>query len=703
MKKNAIRILSLLLVVMTLVGVISVPVSAAYGYPMNYTITYKTKDGKTLGTKTGTVDGAADVRNALRIPSPSYDGYVLSNDNDATVTGSMISWSFPASNYVRHGSGSYTVYYEKACKMIVHYVYGASRRTAMADKTAYGKRGSGYTIYSPTISGYTPTKTVVSGSFSSESSSTTVYYYESTYTISFDANGGSGAPQSITKKYSSSISLPVSIPFRKEFTFLGWSTSSKGSVVYEPGATYSANGNATLYAVWKSKTYTISYNANGGTGAPPSQTKHHGIKLLIPSIEPTRSGYTFLGWAISSSATVPAYQPGGWYYSNTNQTFYAVWEKDPPATYTVSYDANGGSGAPGSQTKTADVALTLSSVKPYRSGYTFKGWATSKYMPGAQYQPGGKYTANVSVTLYAVWEKNTFTVSYNANGGSNAPASQTKTRGRNLTLSSVVPTRANHAFLGWAASADSTTVIYLPGESYSDEADITLYAVWQERNYDFSASGLTVTPDEIEQYGKVTVKFRLDSWDRNLPYENIPVEVLLNGTVIYSTTVNFTPYGVQNIVFDLNVGASIGEQTLVARVNWADHGSETRTGNNTTSATFTVKKVVETSASTVSVNGEYTEGTQVISSFYVGNEGSSDILPDDNVSFNFLVYTMENGSVKVISQQTWDKVVIPRRRQKPRLFQVDCPCRQCRNNLLLSRHGYARKSRTRAEQRQQYH
>ena len=72
MKKNAIRILSLFLVVMTLVGVISLPVSA-YSYPMNYTITYKTKSGKVLGTNSGTVDGAAETRNALRITSPSYD------------------------------------------------------------------------------------------------------------------------------------------------------------------------------------------------------------------------------------------------------------------------------------------------------------------------------------------------------------------------------------------------------------------------------------------------------------------------------------------------------------------------------------------------------------------------------------------------------------------------------------------------------
>ena len=168
-----------------------------------------------------------------------------------------------------------------------------------------------------------------------------------------------------------------------------------------------------------------------------------------------------------------------------------------------------------------------------------------------------------------------------------------------------------------------------------------------------------MTPDEIEQYGKVTVKFRVDNWDRNLPYANVPVEVLLNGEVIYSTTVNFSAYGVQNIVFGLNVGASLGTQTLVARINWADHNSETRTGNNSTSATFTVKKVIETSTSAVSVNGEYTEGSQVISSFYVNNEGSSDVLPEDNVSFDFLVYALENGTVKVVSQQTWDKVVIP--------------------------------------------
>ncbi len=77
-----------------------------------------------------------------------------------------------------------------------------------------------------------------------------------------------------------------------------------------------------------------------------------------------------------------------------------------PMTYTVSYDANGGSGAPASQTKTHDEALTLSAAEPSRDGCTFLGWATDKTATSAQYQPGASYTANADAVLYAVWEEN---------------------------------------------------------------------------------------------------------------------------------------------------------------------------------------------------------------------------------------------------------------------------------------------------------
>lgn len=76
----------------------------------------------------------------------------------------------------------------------------------------------------------------------------------------------------------------------------------------------------------------------------------------------------------------------------------------PARTYTVSYNANGGSGAPSSQSKTYNVTLTLSTTIPTYSGYTFKGWATSN-TGVVTYQPGGSYTGNAAITLYAIWEQ----------------------------------------------------------------------------------------------------------------------------------------------------------------------------------------------------------------------------------------------------------------------------------------------------------
>lgn len=147
-------------------------------------------------------------------------------------------------------------------------------------------------------------------------------------------------------------------------------------------------------------------------------------------------------------------------------------------SYTVKYNANGGSGAPSSQTKWKDQALTLSSTKPTRTGYAFQGWATSA-SGGVAYAAGASYTANAAVTLYAVWKANTYTVKYDANGGTGAPGNQTKTYGTALTLSSTKPTRTNYAFKGWGTSASATTVSYASGASYTANAAVTLYAVWE--------------------------------------------------------------------------------------------------------------------------------------------------------------------------------------------------------------------------------
>ncbi len=76
------------------------------------------------------------------------------------------------------------------------------------------------------------------------------------------------------------------------------------------------------------------------------------------------------------------------------------------SAYTITYDANGGSGAPSSQTKAYGIKQTLSSTKPTRNGYTFVNWNTKKDGSGTSYSAGASYTANVSVTLYAQWKQN---------------------------------------------------------------------------------------------------------------------------------------------------------------------------------------------------------------------------------------------------------------------------------------------------------
>lgn len=146
--------------------------------------------------------------------------------------------------------------------------------------------------------------------------------------------------------------------------------------------------------------YTVSYSANGGSGAPSSQTKWLGKALTLSSTKPTRTGHSFSRWNTKSGGTGTSYAPGASYTANASATLYAQWTAN---TYVVAFDADGGSGAPASQTKVYGTTLKLSSTAPGRANYDFMGWATSKGGEVA-YQPGGDYTANAAVTLYAVWE-----------------------------------------------------------------------------------------------------------------------------------------------------------------------------------------------------------------------------------------------------------------------------------------------------------
>ena len=546
--------------------------------------------------------------------------------------------------------------------------YGETVALPTTTPTRSGYTFSGWGTYSSdTSANYQPGSNYTSNSGSTLYAIWTANVPEpETYTVSYNANGGSGAPSAQVKTEDVTLTLSSTKPTRSGYTFKGWSTSKTAtSPTYYAGGSYTANASATLYAVWEQNaptTYTVSYNANGGSGAPSSQTKTHNVTLTLSSTKPTRSGYTFLGWSTSSTATSPTYYASGSYTANASATLYAVWSKNAPATYTVSFNANGGSGAPSSVTKTDGVTLYLPTTEPYRSNYEFLGWSTSSTATSPTYYAGGSFSRNANTTLYAVWEYSpeTYTVRYNANGGTGAPSSQTKTYGVNLTLSSTIPSRSGYNFLGWSTSSTATSATYSAGGSYTANAGATLYAVWEKANYEFSISNLTVSDSEPYRYGTITVKVRTDSWDQKNPYSDIPVQLYYDGQLMSTQYVDFAAYGVANLTFTLYVGDTPGNRSIEARINWPNRSSETNTGNNSVSTSINVKDFdYEMSVEDVTVSNSYIAGETVISSFTVRNDSGHDITPDKGNKAKFTAYYYNGSQKVVIATDTWNNVVIP--------------------------------------------
>lgn len=221
--------------------------------------------------------------------------------------------------------------------------------------------------------------------------------------------------------------------------------------------------------------YKLSYNANGGSGAPASQTKvgTGSATFTISSTTPTRTGYTFKGWATSKTATSAAYAAGGSITISKNTTLYAVWQA---ITYTVSYNkGTNGTGTNTTATKTHGTALTLKGAIFTRTGYTQTGWATSD--GGAKaYEPNGSYTENKAVTLYPFWTAKTYTVTFNPNGGTVSTASKTVTYGQQYG-SLPTPTRIGYKFDGWFTTSGGGTQVK-SSTTVSITANQTLYAHW---------------------------------------------------------------------------------------------------------------------------------------------------------------------------------------------------------------------------------
>ena len=163
-------------------------------------------------------------------------------------------------------------------------------------------------------------------------------------------------------------------------------------------------------------TKTLAYDMNGGSGTIEAQScwSDAACSMAVTTATPTRSGYKFLGWATSATASTATYSGGETISISTDLTLYAIWAP----VYTLSYDANGGTGNLTNQicspsATTGTCVITVSVGLPIRDDYGFLGWNTNSSATSAAYANGSRLTMNGNKTLYAVWKKNIKTVNIN--------------------------------------------------------------------------------------------------------------------------------------------------------------------------------------------------------------------------------------------------------------------------------------------------
>ena len=303
------------------------------------------------------------------------------------------------------------------------------------------------------------------------------------YAITFDTNGGSEiAP--ITQDYGTKITTPAD-PTRKGYTFKGWDKEIPKTMPAE---------NITVKAQWEINQYAITFDTNGGSEIAPI-TQDYGTAITAPA-DPTREGYTFIGWDTEIPKTMPA----------ENITVTAQWEIN---RYTITFDTAGGSEiAPITQDYGTNITAP---ANPTRKGYTFKGW--DKEIP--ETMPAG------NITVKAQWEINQYTIAFDTNGGSEI-APITQDYGTAITAPAD-PTRKGYTFKGWDKEIPKT----MPAEN------ITVKAQWEINQYaiTFDTNGGSEIAPITQDYGtKITTPadptrkgYTFKGWDKEIP-KTMPAE-----------------------------------------------------------------------------------------------------------------------------------------------------------------------------------
>ena len=305
---------------------------------------------------------------------------------------------------------------------------------------------------------------------------------------------GTGSAVTDMKPHNNILTLRGALFTRAGYTQVGWATVDGGEKVYGFEDIYTKNEALTLYPVWNTNKYTITFDTNGGSEIAPI-TQDYGTEITAPD-KPTRKGYTFKGWDKEIPEAMPA----------ENITVKAQWEINQ---YTITFDTNGGSEiAPITQDYGTEITAP---ANPTRKGYTFKGW--DKEIP--ETMPAE------NITVKAQWEINQYTITFDTNGGSEI-ASITQDYGTEITAPDN-PTRKGYTFKGWDKEIPET----MPAEN------MTVKARWEINQYTitFDTNGGSEIAPITQDYGtEITAPdnptrkgYTFKGWDKEIP-ETMPAE-----------------------------------------------------------------------------------------------------------------------------------------------------------------------------------
>lgn len=319
------------------------------------------------------------------------------------------------------------------------------------------------------------------------------------YTITFDGNGGTvngEFRQDVSATYGTDLDpWNPDVLVREGYTFQGWSRNANGSVFLDPDDRIPCSQwteNVTLYAIWEVSQYTISYDkyrANQDTSlwtttAPIPYGTQITIDLAGGTYGWAETIFTLTGDTDLPKPTKAGCEFLGWKYVAKTHTFRAQWEE---MTFTVTFDANGGTGEMDPQTFRANEPQYLTDNVFTKEGATFAGWNTAQDWSGTDYTDRQQVTfreTDQSMTLFAKWETIQYTVTFDANGGqwTNNDVVRTKTVDYQTAVQAPNdPSRTGYVFAGWVRE---------DGRDWNFDwtvgNNLTLKAKWVEATYEFT-------------------------------------------------------------------------------------------------------------------------------------------------------------------------------------------------------------------------